>query len=151
MFGKNNARRHEYLRAIYIKLPVAAVYLHVADLSDKLVIAFRRPFVMGEKEGAPKNVILLAGPRGSGKHQAVIQISRSLYEKTIFLSGEVSTIDMSRYTSGAQEQIFLQDLYEAISSPGSVICFENFESGFPSFLRMVVSLATTGSVTLSKR
>ena len=122
-----------------------------ADAMRQLVIAFRRPFVMGEKEGAPKNVILLAGPRGSGKHQAVIQISRSLYEKTIFLSGEVSTIDMSRYTSGAQEQIFLQDLYEAISSPGSVICFENFESGFPSFLRMVDSLATTGSVTLSKR
>jgi AAA+ superfamily predicted ATPase len=58
---------------------------------------------------------------------------------------------MSRYTSGAQEQIFLQDLYEALSGAGSVICFENFETGFPSFLRMLNSLAVEGKFVLSKR
>ena len=42
-------------------------------------------------------------------------------------------------------------LSEAISGNGSVICFENFENGFPAFLRMISSLVTTGSCVLNKR
>jgi len=130
---------------------ITAKVMGQKDAIRQLIIAFRRPYVMGEESGKPKNVILVCGPRGSGRHEAITQMARSLYEKGVFISDEVNTIDLSRYTSGAQEQIFLQDLYEALSSKGSVICFENFETGFPSFLRMVDSLATTGSVTLSKR
>ena len=121
------------------------------DAIRQMITAFRRPYVMGEEAGKAKNVILISGPVGSGRHEAVIQMARSLYEKQVFISDEVYTIDMSRYTSGAQEQIFLQDLYEALSGKGSVICFEHFENGFPAFLRMVDSLATTGKVILSKR
>lgn len=117
----------------------------------QLITAFRRPFVMGERPGKPKNVIIVTGPAGSGKHLAIARAARALYEKQVFISDTVYTIDMSRYTSGSQEQIFLQDLYEAISGKGSVICFEHFESGFPAFLRMVNSLAVEGSVVLSKR
>ncbi len=121
------------------------------DAMKLLVNAFRRPYVMGEESGRPKNVILISGPEGSGRHEAVTQMARSLYEKQVFISDEVCTIDMSRYTSGAQETIFLQDLYQALQSKGSVICFEHFENGFPSFLRMIDSLVTKGSVVLSKR
>jgi ATP-dependent Clp protease ATP-binding subunit ClpA len=121
------------------------------DALRQMIIAFRRPYVMGEEAGKAKNVILISGPAGSGKHEAVTQMTRSLYEKQVFVSDEVYTIDMSRYTSGAQEQIFLQDLYEALQGKGSVVCFENFETGFPSFLRMIDSLATTGQVVLNKR
>ncbi len=117
----------------------------------QLITAFRRPFVMGERPGKPKNVIIVTGPAGSGKHLAIARAARALYEKQVFISDTVYTIDMSRYASGSQEQIFLQDLYEAISGKGSVICFEHFESGFPAFLRMVNSLAVEGSVVLSKR
>ncbi|MCR5795357.1 MAG: AAA family ATPase [Solobacterium sp.] len=117
----------------------------------QLVNAYRRPFIMGEEPGMPKNVILISGPRGSGRHEAIAAVTRAMYEKQAFVSDDVYTIDLSRYTSGGQEQIFLQDLYEALSGNGSVICFEHFESGFPSFLRMVDSLATEGSVTLNKR
>ena len=121
------------------------------DAMRQMITAFRRPYVMGEESGKAKNVILISGPVGSGRHEAVAQMARSLYEKQVFISDEVYTIDMSRYTSGAQEQIFLQDLYEALSGKGSVVCFEHFESGFPGFLRMVDSLATTGKTILSKR
>ena len=140
----------------------AAVFDEIYQLADlrvigqsealkQLVVGFRRPYVMGVEEGKPRNVILVCGPRGAGKHKAIREIARLLYERQIFISDQVYNIDMSRYTSGAQEQVFLQDLYEALSGNGSVICFEHFESGFPSFLRMVDSLATTGSFTLSKR
>ena len=117
----------------------------------QLTISFRRPFVMGTPEGKPKNVILVLGPKGSGKHEAIARMTRALYERQVFVSDAVYTIDMSRYTSGGQEQIFLQDLYEALQGSGSVICFEKFETGFPSFLRMVDSLATEGKVVLNKR
>ncbi len=122
-----------------------------AEAEKKLAAAFRRPYVMGTEEGKAKNVILVYGPKGTGKRESVASVVKALNEKQIFASGSVYTIDMSRYTSGAQEQIFLQDLYEAISGKGSVICFENFESSFPGYLRMVDSLATTGSVVLNKR
>ncbi len=121
------------------------------DAIRQLVTAFRRPYVMGVSEGKPKNVMIVNGPSGSGKHEAIAKTARALYEKQVIYSDQVYTIDMSRYTSGSQEQIFLQDLYEAISGAGSVICFEHFESGFPAFLRMVNSLAVDGKVILNKR
>ncbi|MCH3962359.1 MAG: AAA family ATPase [Solobacterium sp.] len=118
---------------------------------QSLVTAFRRPYVMGTEPGKAKNIILVSGPEGTGRHGSITAIADSLCTHALFTSGEVDTIDMSRYTSGAQEQIFLQDLYEALSGAGSVICFENFETGFPSFLRMLNSLAVEGKFVLSKR
>ena len=113
--------------------------------------AFRRPYVMGEEKGRAKNVILISGPNGSGRHETLSAVVRSMYERQLVLSDEVYTVDMSLYQSGAQEQIFLQDLYQDLSGKGSVICFENFEVGFPAFLRMLDSLVVDGKVTLSKR
>ena len=131
-----------------------AVNQAVAGQSEavrQLITALRRPYVMGEQAGKPKNVIIVTGPQGSGRHEAIAKAARALYEKQVLFSDVVYTIDMSRYTSGSQEQIFLQDLYEAISGKGSVICFEHFENGFPAFLRMVNSLAVDGKTVLNKR
>ncbi len=113
--------------------------------------AFRRPYVMGMETDRPANVILITGPHGSGRHAAISTIAHKLEQRHIFSSSEVDTIDMSRYTSGSQEQIFLQDMYEALNGKGKVICFENFENTFAGFNRMVSELATTGEIILSKR
>ena len=117
----------------------------------QLCVAFRRPYVMGTQEGKAKNVILVTGPRGSGRHACVAKMAKSLFEHRVIQSDDVYTVDMSLYQSGAQEQIFLQDLYRDLSGRGEIICFENFETGFPGFLRMVDSLVCEGKVTLSKR
>lgn len=117
----------------------------------KMCVAFRRPFVMGDNENGIKNVILVHGPHGSGKHATITEIIKELKQRNIIPSDEVYTMDMSRYTSSSQEQIFLQDLYEALNGNGSVICFEKFESTFASFLRMISSLVTDGKVVLNKR
>ena len=114
-------------------------------------VAFRRPYVMGTEEGKAKNVILVTGPRGSGRHACVTKMAKSLFEHRVIQSDDVYTVDMSLYQSGAQEQIFLQDLYKDLSGRGEIVCFENFETGFPGFLRMVDSLVCDGKVTLSKR
>ena len=117
----------------------------------KLCVAFRRPFVMGENENGVKNVVLVHGPHGSGKHAAISEITKELSNQKIFQSSEVYTMDLSRYTSASQEQIFLLDLYDALNNDCSVICFEKFESCFASFLRMIQSLAVDGKILLNKR
>lgn len=113
--------------------------------------AIRRPFVMGQNEGMPANVILIYGSEGTGRHETLLKTARLCKEKNILPSSSVSTIDMSRYTSGAQEQIFLQDLYQAIAGESRIICFEGFESSFAGFNRMVTDLVTKGKIVLSKR
>ncbi len=121
------------------------------DSIRRLSDAFRRPYVMGSEAGKAKNVILVIGPEGSGRHAAVTTVAASLASQKVFESSEVYTLDMSRYNSGSQEQVFLQDLYQALQGKGSVICFEKFESSFPSYLRMISSLVTDGRVVLNKR
>lgn len=113
--------------------------------------AIRRPFVMGKSDGKPANVILIYGNEGTGRHETLLKTAQLCKEKNILSSSEVSTIDMSRYTSGAQEQIFLQDLYQAIAGESRIICFEGFESSFAGFNRMVSDLVTKGKIVLSKR
>lgn len=113
--------------------------------------AIRRPFVMGKSDGKPANVILIYGNEGTGRHETLLKTAQLCKEKTVLSSSEVSTIDMSRYTSGAQEQIFLQDLYQAIAGESRIICFEGFESSFAGFNRMVSDLVTKGKIVLSKR
>ena len=116
---------------------------------NQFCVAFRRPFVMGTEEGKAKNVILVTGPNGSGRHACVTKMAKSLFEHRVIGSDDVYTIDMSLYQSGAQEQIFLQDLYKDLSGRGEIICFENFETGFPGFLRMVDSAGSIRAISLS--
>lgn len=116
-----------------------------------LLTALRRPYVMGREKQSPANTILVMGPNGSGRHAAIKAAARSFYEQQVFTSEEVHMIDLSRYTAVSQEQVFLQDVYEALESRGGFICFENFEQGCPSFLRMISELVTQGAMTLSRR
>lgn len=121
------------------------------DTLRRMCNAFRRPYVMGEQGDRAKNVILISGPNGSGRHETLAAVVRAMYERQMILSDEVYTIDMSLYQSNAQEQIFMQDLYQDLSGKGAVICFENFEVGSPQFLRMLDSLVVDGRVKLNKR
>lgn len=116
-----------------------------------LCTAIRRPFVMGFDSIKPANVILITGSEGTGRHEAVSLIAKECAKRHILKSDAVYTIDMSRYTSGSQEQVFLQDLYQVLSGEGRIICFEGFESSFAGFNRMISDLVTKGKIILNKR
>lgn len=116
-----------------------------------LCSAYRRPYVMGSQGGGVRNVILVNGPKGSGRHYGLRAVCKAMHEEGLLPAAEVACIDLSRYTSQAQEQVFLQDIYEALSSAGKTICLENFESGFAPFLRMLSDLIMTGTMPLNKR
>ncbi|MDD6369585.1 AAA family ATPase [Galactobacillus timonensis] len=121
------------------------------DAVHSLCAAFRRPYVMGTAKGQAKNVILVTGPNGSGRHVSVKTMAQRMNAHQLLSSDEVYTLDLSQYSSAAQEGIFLQDLYQALSGEGRIITFENFESGFAPFLRMINDLVCKGTMTLSKR
>ena len=121
------------------------------DAVHSLCAAFRRPYVMGTGKGQAKNVILVTGPNGSGRHVSVKTMAQRMKAHQLLSSDEVYTLDLSQYSSAAQEGIFLQDLYQALSGEGRIITFENFESGFAPFLRMINDLVCKGTMTLSKR
>ena len=121
------------------------------DAVHSLCAAFRRPYVMGVGKGQAKNVILVTGPKGSGRHVSVKTMAERMKAHQLLGSDEVYTLDLSQYSSAAQEGIFLQDLYQALSGEGRIITFENFESGFAPFLRMINDLVCKGTMTLSKR
>lgn len=121
------------------------------DAVHSLCAAFRRPYVMGTGKGQAKNVILVTGPNGSGRHVSVKTMAQRMNAHQLLSSDEVYALDLSQYSSAAQEGIFLQDLYQALSGEGRIITFENFESGFAPFLRMINDLVCKGTMTLSKR
>ena len=121
------------------------------DAVHSLCAAFRRPYVMGTGKGQAKNVILVTGPNGSGRHVSVKTMAQRMKAHQLLSSDEVYTLDLIQYSSAAQEGIFLQDLYQALSGEGRIITFENFESGFAPFLRMINDLVCKGTMTLSKR
>ena len=121
------------------------------DTQTSLIHALRRPYVMGTESGKAKNVAVITGSNGSCRHETLSLLVKDLYHKQALLSDEIYTIDMSLYQSGSQEQIFLQDLYQALNGRGEIICFENFETGFPAYLRMLESLVCDGKIILNKR
>ena len=118
---------------------------------SSLSTAFRRPFVMGFDENKAANVILICGGEGTGRHEAVSMIAKECAKRHILSSDQVYTVDMSRYTSGSQEQVFLQDMYQVLYGEGQMICFEGFESSFAGFNRMISELVTKGRIILNRR
>ena len=118
---------------------------------SSLSTAVRRPFVMGFDENKAANVILICGGEGTGRHEAVSMIAKECAKRHILSSDQVYTVDMSRYTSGSQEQVFLQDMYQVLYGEGQMICFEGFESSFAGFNRMISELVTKGRIILNRR
>lgn len=114
----------------------------------ELVQALRRPYVMKDRKG---NAIVISGPEGTGKHALLKYAAEVFHDKHLFSSDTVHTIDLSRYTSSDEEQVFLQDLYEALHKEGEIICFENAEKCSPVFIRMVNSFVCEGKILLNKR
>jgi len=117
----------------------------------KLVIAFKRPIVMPEKEGFPKNSIFITGPEDTGKHEALTALASELKNRKLWKSDEISILDLSIYHSAGMDKVFLQDLYSALRSDSKIVLFENFENCHSSYLTYISSLVTEGKCRLSER
>ncbi len=118
-----------------------------------IVKAFRRPFVLGtaNEPARAKNVMLLCGAEGSGRHYALDCVAEELAARGILRSARIETMDLALYPGPAQEKLFLQDLYAALQSDSEVLAFDNYEGCAANYLNMLATLAIDGTLALSSR
>ena len=145
-------------------MPVSADFGGVADkikaqvlgqdaFVSALVKAFRRPFVMGTAgdTGRARNLMLLCGPNGTGRHYALTCAVEELAGRGILRSAAIERMDLSLYPGPAQEKLFLQDLYAALQSDAEVLAFDHYEGCAANYLNMLSTLAIEGTLSLSSR
>ena len=118
---------------------------------DSVVRAMRRPFVLGTEAPAARNVILLTGGAGTGRHFALEETARCMTARGLLQSDRIATLDLALYPNSGAEKLFLQDLYAALHAPGEILAFEHYESCYPGFLKTLSDLAVKGSAPLSSR
>ncbi len=118
---------------------------------DSLVRAMRRPFVLGTEAPKARNVLLITGAPGTGRHLALAVTAREMAARGLLKSDAVASMDLSLYPNPGTEKLFLQDLYAALHAPGEILAFENYEDCHPGFLRVLSDLAVKGSAPLANR
>ena len=119
--------------------------------ADGVVRAMRRPFVLGTEAPAARNVILLCGAPGTGRHFALTETARCMAARGLLQSDKLAVMDLALYPNAGAEKLFLQDLYAALHAPGEILVFEHYESCYSGFLKTLADLAVKGSAPLSSR
>ena len=118
---------------------------------EGVVRAMRRPFVLGTEPPMARNVVLLCGGAGTGRHFALTETARCMAARGLLQSDQIATLDLALYPNSGAEKLFLQDLYAALYAPGEIVVFEHYESCYPGFLKTISDLAVKGSAPLSSR
>ena len=113
--------------------------------------AMRRPFVLGTEPPAARNVVLLCGGPGTGRHFVLTETARCMAARGLLQSDRIASLDLALYPNSGAEKLFLQDLYAALYAPGEIVVFEHYESCYPGFLKTISDLAVKGSAPLSSR
>ncbi len=125
--------------------------LEQADYIRDLCIAFKRPFVSG-KHKSYANLIIICGPKGSGRHLSVTAITRLMRDRNLLSRGTVSRINLEKYaTEKTGDDLFLPDLYKALYGFDRVIVLDNLEKCHSSVLDKIASLGINGTLRLDKR
>lgn len=118
---------------------------------DGFVRAMRRPFVYGAEGPAARNVILVTGSEGTGRHYTLTAIAAEMARRGLLKSEQVATVDLALYPNPGAEKLFLQDLYAALHAPGEIVAFENYADCHPGFLKVLSDLCCKGAAPLSTR
>ena len=117
----------------------------------KLIIAFKRPYIMGWN--APKglkNAILVHGKPNSGRHTALRLTAEELARVDLLPTDQIQTMDLALYPGQGEEKLFLQDLYAALKK-GGILVLDHYESCHPAFLQQLAELICTGKLNLASR
>lgn len=117
----------------------------------KLLIAFKRPFVMPPEKGMPRNSIFVTGGSDTGRHFTLKNMAQELADCGALRSADIRRMDLALYPTSTEEKLFLQDLYSALKSNSQIILFENYDSCHTSYLVSLSELVMTGSCKLAAR
>lgn len=119
------------------------------DFLQQLTVAMKRPYISGG-DAPVKNVILICGKKGTGRHSALRLITEKLAEKGL-LTGEPAVIDLALYADQASAKLFLQDLFATLGNGAPVVVFDHYDACHPSILPRLAELCAKGQVRLDKR
>ncbi|MBR5047688.1 MAG: hypothetical protein IKX76_05580, partial [Eubacterium sp.] len=117
----------------------------------KLSVAFKRPFIIPVEGTHARNSIFVTGPVGSGRHHALKEMTKELANRKLLSSSDIYIMDLSRYNMSGKDNVFLQDLYAALSSKAQVILFENYKECHISYLTYINDLVVKGECYLQDR
>ncbi len=121
------------------------------EFLKKLVIALKRPYVMGwDAPKGLKNAMLIHGRPNSGRHTALRLAAQELARVQLIPNGDIQILDLTLYPGNSEEKLFLQDLYAALLK-GGILVLEHYEQCHPAFLQQLSELICTGSLNLSSR
>lgn len=117
----------------------------------KLVIAFKRPYIMGwDSPKGLRNAILVHGKPNSGRHTALRLTAEELARVGLLPTDQIQTINLALYPGQGEEKLFLQDLYAALKK-GGILVLDHYESCHPAFLQQLAELICTGNLNLASR
>lgn len=121
-----------------------------AFLQD-LARAFFRPWVHGKNDDQLRNVFVISGPAGSGRHLGLRVMVELLASEHWLADQTITVLQGSRYAGSEQETNFIQDLYSASRSRAQVILLEQAEAMAPTLFNQLVQLCQQGQIALNKR
>jgi len=117
----------------------------------KLVIALKRPYIMGwDAPHGLRNAILIHGTPNSGRHTALQIAADGMTAVGLLTEGQIQRMDLGLYPGQSEEKLFLQDLYGALLK-GGILVFDHYERCHPAFLQQLAELICTGKLNLSSR
>ncbi|MBQ2214184.1 MAG: hypothetical protein II414_06440, partial [Erysipelotrichaceae bacterium] len=120
------------------------------EYNHSLVMAFRRPTVMGVQPSGLKAAVLITGQKATGRHTSVNLVTQYLAQQELLTNANISTINLAHYGGKEDESNLIQDLYTAINK-SQVILFDNIEQIAAGFLPYMQEIVTEGQLTLNKR
>ena len=97
-----------------------------------VVLAMRRPFVLGTEAPTARNVILLCGAPGTGRHFTLTETARCMAARGLLKNDSIAALDLSLYANPGAEKLILQDLYAALHAPGQILVLSTTKAANPA-------------------
>jgi len=110
-----------------IKKVLDSSFLGKKELTNDLMAAFKRPFIISNNKKLPKNTIAIFTNEIDAISDLVNLISNKMYEELI-VKGSALKLDCSSYNSNNLLGEFIGNLNELLNSKEEIIIIENFKA-----------------------
>ena len=85
---------------------------------DSVVRAMRRPFVLGTERPAARNVILICGGAGTGRHFALAETARIMAARGLLQSDKTAVVDLASTPIPVRKSCFCRICMRPCTPPG---------------------------------
>lgn len=134
-----------------VKQDVSKKFVGQKQAIDDLMIAFKRPLVVGYDKSKPKNTIFIIGKQGVGKYTLLNESVTCLEDKKLINYSSFLKMDLSLYPTQSEKNLFLSDLYKVLYNSSDIVVFENFDKCHQSILDVLSSMVVDGKYKFNSR